>query len=220
MNRNQVTIRTMMCQPTDQNVDFSSDDQIQTPQYLDVHENPLMNDEFEAFTNANDDKMKDLEIKFDQFQKQCEQIQDDLLNQMRNFMQNFQNGPPGEEKEPEATTDTELSSTEDIQPLPFQEPPQDSNMHQLIDECCVEASKEQKHKMEDTILEMVKICQEKEFLCIHDDVDDLIKSTLNSKFLLINPKSQRLEKKEQEVKNVVEQAERRNRAENCTYSID
>nr|GFC05024.1 hypothetical protein [Tanacetum cinerariifolium] len=140
-------------------------------------------------------------------------MQDDLLNQMRNFMQNFQNGPPGEDKEPEATTNTELPSTEDIQPLPVQEPPQDSDMHQLIDECCVEASKEQKQKMEDTILEMVKICQEKEFLCIHDNVDDLIKSALNSKLLLINPKSQRLEKKEQEVKNVVEQAERRNRAE-------
>nr|GEZ57302.1 hypothetical protein [Tanacetum cinerariifolium] len=65
--------------------------------------------------------MNDLEIKFDQFQKQCEQMQDDLLNQMRNFMQNFQNGPPGEDKEPEATTDTELPSTEDIQPLPEQE---------------------------------------------------------------------------------------------------
>nr|GEZ27559.1 hypothetical protein [Tanacetum cinerariifolium] len=111
------------CQTDNQNVDFSGSDQIQNPQYLDVQENPLTNDEFEAFANANDDKMNDLEIKFDQFQKQCEQMQDDLLNQMRNFMQNFQNGPPGEEKEPEATTDTKLSSTEDIHPLAVQEPP-------------------------------------------------------------------------------------------------
>nr|GEU40623.1 hypothetical protein [Tanacetum cinerariifolium] len=59
--------------------------------------------------------------------------------------------------------------------------------------------------MEDTMLELVKICQEKEFLCIHDDIDDLIESALNSKLLLINSNSQRLEKKEQEVKNVVEQ---------------
>nr|GFA56968.1 hypothetical protein [Tanacetum cinerariifolium] len=67
--------------------------------------------------------------------------------------------------------------------------------------------------MEDTMLELVKICQEKEFLCIHDDVDDLIESALNSKLLLINSNSQRLEKKEQEVKNVVEQpAERGNRS--------
>nr|GFA30956.1 hypothetical protein [Tanacetum cinerariifolium] len=63
--------------------------------------------------------------------------------------------------------------------------------------------------MEDTILKLVKICREKEFFCIHDNVDDLIESALNSKLLSIN--SQRLDKKEQEVENVVEQpAERRN----------
>nr|GEV96410.1 hypothetical protein [Tanacetum cinerariifolium] len=63
--------------------------------------------------------------------------------------------------------------------------------------------------MEDTMLELVKICQEKEFLCIHDDVDDLIESALNSKLLLINSNSQQ---EQQEVKNVVEQpAERGNR---------
>nr|GEW45717.1 hypothetical protein [Tanacetum cinerariifolium] len=66
--------------------------------------------------------------------------------------------------------------------------------------------------MEDTMLELVKICQEKEFLCIHDDVDDLIESALNSKLLLINSNSQCLDKKKQEVKNVVEQpSERGNR---------
>nr|GFC63269.1 hypothetical protein [Tanacetum cinerariifolium] len=86
---------------------------------------------------ANDDKMNDLEIKFDQFQKQCAQMQDDLLNQMRNFIQNFQNGPPSEDKEHEATTDMDLFITEDIQPLPVQEPPQNLDMHQIIEECCV-----------------------------------------------------------------------------------
>nr|GEX75518.1 reverse transcriptase domain-containing protein [Tanacetum cinerariifolium] len=45
----------------------------------------------------------------------------------------------------------------------------------------------------------------KEFLCIHDDIDDLIESALNYKLLLINSNSQRLDKKEQEVKNVEEQ---------------
>nr|GFA83297.1 hypothetical protein [Tanacetum cinerariifolium] len=145
-------------------------------------------------------------------------MQDDFQNQMRNFMQNFHNGllipPPGEEKEPEATTDTELPSTKDIQPLPVKEPPQNSNIRQLIREkCCVEATKQQKQKIEDTMLELVKICQEKEFLCIHDDVDDLIESALNSKLVLINSIFQHLDKKEQEVKNVVEQpAERGNRS--------
>nr|GEY95432.1 hypothetical protein [Tanacetum cinerariifolium] len=66
--------------------------------------------------------------------------------------------------------------------------------------------------MENTMLELVKICQEKEFLCIHVDVDDLIESTLDSKLLSINSNSQRLDKQEQEVKNVVEQpAEHGNR---------
>nr|GEY11841.1 hypothetical protein [Tanacetum cinerariifolium] len=59
--------------------------------------------------------------------------------------------------------------------------------------------------MENTMFELVKICQEKEFLCIHDDVDNLIESALGSKLLLINSNSQRLDKKEQEVKNVIEQ---------------
>nr|GFA31212.1 hypothetical protein [Tanacetum cinerariifolium] len=68
--------------------------------------------------------------------------------------------------------------------------------------------------MEDTMLELVQICQEKEFLCIHDNVDYLIESSLNSKLLLINSNSQRLEKEQQEVKNVLEQpAERGNHIE-------
>nr|GEZ31370.1 hypothetical protein [Tanacetum cinerariifolium] len=57
--------------------------------------------------------------------------------------------------------------------------------------------------MEDTMLELVKICRQQELLCIHDNVDDLIVSALNTKLLLIN--SQRLDNKEQEVKKVVEQ---------------
>nr|GEZ80904.1 hypothetical protein [Tanacetum cinerariifolium] len=40
--------------------------------------------------------------------------------------------------------------------------------------------------MEDTMLDLVKICHHKQFLCIHDDVDDLIESALDSKLLSIN----------------------------------
>nr|GEV48516.1 hypothetical protein [Tanacetum cinerariifolium] len=115
--------------------------------------------------------------------------------------------------EPEATTDTKLSSTEDIHPLAVQESPHDSDIHQLIEECSIEVPEEQKQKMEDTVFELVKIYQEKVFLCIHDDVDNLIESALDSKLLLINSNSQHLDKKEQEVKNVVEQpTERGNRS--------
>nr|GEV04231.1 hypothetical protein [Tanacetum cinerariifolium] len=62
----------------------------------------------------------------------------------------------------------------------------DSNIHQLIEECSIEVPEQQKQKMEDTMFEFVKICQQKEFLCIHDDVDDLIESALDSKLLSIN----------------------------------
>nr|GFA12028.1 hypothetical protein [Tanacetum cinerariifolium] len=69
--------------------------------------------------------------------------------------------------------------------------------------------------MEKTMLDLVKICHHKHFFCIHDDIDNLIESALDSKLLTINSiNSQRLDKKEQEVKIVEEQpAERRNRIE-------
>nr|GEU56841.1 hypothetical protein [Tanacetum cinerariifolium] len=83
-----------------------------------------------------------------------------------------------------------------------EEPPQDFDIRQLIrEECCVEVCEEQKQNMEDTILELVKICRQKELLCMHDNVDDLIESALNSKLISINSQ----DKTEQEVKNVVEQ---------------
>nr|GEX56796.1 hypothetical protein [Tanacetum cinerariifolium] len=67
-------------------------------------------------------------------------------------------------------------------------PLQDSNIRHLIrEECCVKVCEEQKQSMEDTMLELVKICQEKELLCIHDNVEDLIESALNTKLLSINP---------------------------------
>nr|GEV20925.1 hypothetical protein [Tanacetum cinerariifolium] len=69
--------------------------------------------------------------------------------------------------------------------------------------------------MEDTMFELVKFCHHKQFLCIHDDIDNLVESALDSKLLSIKSiNSQRLDKKEQEVKNVVEQpAERGNQPE-------
>nr|GEU31775.1 hypothetical protein [Tanacetum cinerariifolium] len=64
--------------------------------------------------------------------------------------------------------------------------------------------------MENTILELVEICRQKELLFMHDNVEDLIESALNLKLLSIN--SQSLNKEKQEVKNVVEQpAEHRTR---------
>nr|GFD41534.1 hypothetical protein [Tanacetum cinerariifolium] len=54
----------------------------------------------------------------------------------------------------------------------------DSDIHQLIEECSIEVLEEQKQKMEDTMFELVKSCHHKQFLCIHDDIDNLIEITL------------------------------------------
>nr|GEY92605.1 hypothetical protein [Tanacetum cinerariifolium] len=72
-----------------------------------------------------------------------------------------------------------------------EEPSQDSDIRQLIrEECCVEASEEQKQKMKDTMLELIEICRQKELYCMHDNVEDLIESALNSKLFSINSNSQ------------------------------
>nr|GEW31085.1 hypothetical protein [Tanacetum cinerariifolium] len=63
--------------------------------------------------------------------------------------------------------------------------------------------------MEDTLLELLEVCRQKEFYCMRNDVDDLIESALNSKLFSINLESQRLDNKKQEVKNIVEQPTKR-----------
>nr|GEW84938.1 hypothetical protein [Tanacetum cinerariifolium] len=134
--------------------------QASTYQALPYQNNSVTNNKFKAYTKENDANMNNLQIKFDNFQKnqqdfqkKFEQKQDDFQNQMINFMQNLYNNkalissslpsntipnlrnkakaittrsgisyngppipPPVVEKEPEATKDTELPSTENIQP--------------------------------------------------------------------------------------------------------
>nr|GEV15753.1 hypothetical protein [Tanacetum cinerariifolium] len=80
----------------------------------------------------------------------------------------------------------ENSSEENVVSKTNQEPLQDSDIHQLIEECFVEVPEEQNHNMEKTMLDLVKICHHKQFLCMDDNVDDLIESALDSKLLSIN----------------------------------
>nr|GEV37244.1 hypothetical protein [Tanacetum cinerariifolium] len=84
--------------------------------------------------------------------------------------------------------------------------PEDTNelFQKLLEDLQI-INKEQKYNMEDTLLELIEVCRQKEFYCMHNNVDDLIESALNSKLLSINLKSQHLDKKKKEVKNVVEQ---------------
>nr|GEW71695.1 reverse transcriptase domain-containing protein [Tanacetum cinerariifolium] len=125
-----------------------------------VSQNSVSNNKFEAYTKANDANMNNLQLKFDnfqrnqqEFQKSFENKQDEFQNKMVSFMQNPHNNkalslsslpsntiqnprneakaittrrgisydgppipPPVVEKELEATKDTELPSTENIQP--------------------------------------------------------------------------------------------------------
>ncbi|GJZ28857.1 hypothetical protein Tco_0573504 [Tanacetum coccineum] len=91
-----------------------------------------------------------------------------------------------------------------------QVPSPNSVFRQLIEEMCgTNICEEQKQNMEDTILDLLEICRQKELYCIHNNVEDLIESALNSKLLLINLNSQRLNKEEQEVKNIAEPAAKR-----------
>nr|GEZ26549.1 hypothetical protein [Tanacetum cinerariifolium] len=124
------------------------------------------------------------------------------------FLNNNEDHPVQNRESPENSSKENVVSNN-------QEPPQDSNIHQLIEECSVEVPEQQKQNMEKTMLDLVKICHHKQFLCMHDDVDDLIESALDYKLLSINSINfQRLDKKEQEVKIVEEQpTESRNRIE-------
>nr|GEZ91771.1 reverse transcriptase domain-containing protein [Tanacetum cinerariifolium] len=66
-----------------------------------AQQNTVTHSKFEAYTNANDANMNNLQLKFDSFQKnqqdfqkKFEQKQDDFQNQMMNFMQNLYNNKP------------------------------------------------------------------------------------------------------------------------------
>nr|GEW99725.1 hypothetical protein [Tanacetum cinerariifolium] len=216
---------TFQCQPINQNVDFPGSDQIQTPQYPDVHP-PSQETSGEVF-QAKGDLMKSIQTFLEEFN--CipfEEKPQILLEAWFKFFA-FRHARPKDSnelfqklledlKELAEYKESLENSSKQIVVSNFdeekEEPPQNSDIRQLIrEECCVEVNEEQKQKMKDTILELVKIYREKELLCIHDNVDDLTESALNSKLLLIN--SQRLDKKEHEVKNVVEKpVERGNRS--------
>nr|GEV29123.1 hypothetical protein [Tanacetum cinerariifolium] len=65
------------------------------------------------------------------------------------------------------------------------------------EDCCMEVYEKQNKNMEDTMLELIEVYRQKEFHCMHDNVDDLIESALNSKLLSINLESNRRNKKKQ-----------------------
>nr|GFA79799.1 hypothetical protein [Tanacetum cinerariifolium] len=124
---------TFQCQPDNQNADFFGSDQIQTPQYPDV--NP----------QYPEIKLKEL-IEYDQ-----------STSTDRPIFLNDNEDHPVQNKE-----SLENSPEENVVSKTNQEPPQDSNMHQLIEECSIEVPEEQKQNMEMTMLDLVKLCHHKQ----------------------------------------------------------
>nr|GEZ29677.1 hypothetical protein [Tanacetum cinerariifolium] len=185
---------TFQCQPIAQNIDFSGSDQIQTPRYPDVHP-PSQETSDEVFQanhsiqNGESFENPSNEIVVSNSNQEKEEPPQD--SNIRQLIREECCVKASEEHK-QNMEDTMLESVKICQEKEFicihdnvddliekkEEPPQDSNIRQLVrEECCVKASEEHKQNMEDTMLESVKICQEKEFLCIHDNVDDLIEIT-------------------------------------------
>nr|GEV72180.1 hypothetical protein [Tanacetum cinerariifolium] len=82
------------------------------------------------------------------------------------------------------------------------------------------SNQEKEKPPQDFDIQLIEVYRQKEFYCMHDNVDDLIESDLNSKLLSINLESQSLDKKKQEVKNVVEKpAERKTHIEESLQSF-
>ncbi|GJV67807.1 hypothetical protein Tco_1483316 [Tanacetum coccineum] len=109
--------------------------------------------------------------------------------------QQFDNHQPQET--PEVTPFVETQREQELlaQKQAAQEkqvPSPNSVFRQLIEETCgTKVCEEQKQNMEDTMLDLLEICRQKELYCIHNNVDDLFESALKSELLLINLNSQR-----------------------------
>nr|GFD10928.1 hypothetical protein [Tanacetum cinerariifolium] len=49
--------------------------------------------------------------------------------------------------------------------------------------CGIKTSAEQKQKLEEMMLELLDLCQEKEFYCVHNSIEDLIGRAMNTMLL-------------------------------------
>nr|GEX98233.1 hypothetical protein [Tanacetum cinerariifolium] len=193
---------TFQCQPMDQNVDFSGSDQIQTPQYPDIH--PPSQEINDKVFQAKGNLMKSIQTFLEEFD--CIPFEEKpkiLLQAWDNFFA-IQHAQPEDSNELFQKLHEDLkelaeykesleNSSNEIAASNFNQekegPPQDSDIRHLIrKECCVKVCEEQNQNMEDTILELVEICRQKELYCMHDNVDDLIESALNLNFfrLILN----------------------------------
>nr|GEV94776.1 hypothetical protein [Tanacetum cinerariifolium] len=201
---------TFQCQPMNQNIDSSGFDQIQTPQYPFIHP-PSQKISKEVF-QAKGDLMKSIQTFLEKFNCIAFGKKPKILLQAWEKFFAIQHAQPEDSNElfQKLLEDLHIINKKlqsiTILQVGIDKPPQDSDIRQLVrEDCCIEVCRKQKQNMEDMMLELLEVCRQKELYCMHNDVDDLIESALNSKLLSINLNSQRQDKEKQEVKNVVEQ---------------
>nr|GEV40272.1 reverse transcriptase domain-containing protein [Tanacetum cinerariifolium] len=195
------------------NIDLSGFDQIQTPQYPYVH--PPSQAKSKEVSQAKGDLMKSIETFLEKFN--CIPFEEKPSILLQAWFEFFaiQYAKPADPNELFQKLLKNLKELAEYDNSPSRDHPIFINDNE-------DHSDQNKESLENSSNEIVvsNFNEEKEeppqdsdiqLLCMYDNVDDLIESALNTKLLSIN--SQRLEKEQQEVKNVVEQpTERGNRA--------
>nr|GEZ69358.1 hypothetical protein [Tanacetum cinerariifolium] len=149
---------TFQCQPDNQNVDFSGSDQIQTLQYPDVNPPPpeikkpqILFQTWETFFAIRCSQPEDSNELYQKLLKDLKELAEyeQSTSTDRPIFLNDNEDHPVQNKE-----SLENSSEENVVSKTNQQPPQDSDIHQLIEECSVEVLEEQKQKMEDTMFDL------------------------------------------------------------------
>ncbi|GJQ93805.1 hypothetical protein Tco_0004944 [Tanacetum coccineum] len=191
------------CHPLNQNFNSFGFDHIQPPQQFDNHQHQEI-----------------LEVTPFVESKEWIETNNELYKMMEDFTERMNQELHKQEVLLAAQREQELLAQKQAA-QEKQVPSPNSVFRQLIEEMCgTKVCEEQKQNMEDTMLDLLEICRQKELYCIHNNVEDLIESALNSKLLLINLNSQRLNKEEQEVKNIAEPtAKRQTRITSCLQNF-
>nr|GEV16311.1 hypothetical protein [Tanacetum cinerariifolium] len=192
---------TFQCQPMEQNIDFSGFNQIQTPQYPNVH--PPSQEISDEVFRAKGDQMKSIQTFLEEFNyipfgekpkilleawykfftirhaqpEDSNELFQELLEDLKELAEyvNFPSRDRSNFLNDNEDHSVQNPSNEIATSNSNQEkegPSQDSDIRQLIrEECGIEVCEEQTQKMEDTILELVEICRQKSFFELKNFVE-------------------------------------------------
>nr|GEW54084.1 hypothetical protein [Tanacetum cinerariifolium] len=177
-----------------QNVDFSGSDQIQTPQSPEIH--PPSNEISDEVFQAKGDLMKSIQTFLEEFNYIPFEEKPSILLQawFKFFAIQYSQTEDSNELFQTLLKDLQIIKKELI----------DCNHPTFFDD---NSSKEITSSSSNQEKEGPSQDSDIQILYMHDNIDDLIESALNYKLLSIN--SQRLDKEDQEVKNVIEQPAKR-----------